>query len=313
MRKRLPQTLLLPLMLALGVSLAAPAVPASAQGNLRFTISVHEFENRSGFSGRINLGHTWATHLTAALHESGQFIVIGERDMRGAAADEQRLAASGATAQGDKAPERGQLTPAQLLVKGVITHFNVDGADQDGTIGYKGFRVGAARSRTEIHATLYLVDSSTAQVVASRNFIGEAKKRNLKLRFNHAGAEGDLNSGEDLDVVSAVESAVEGAVPWLVGQLPSVVWRGNVVMVSEGKVYINRGHREGVREGETFVVGESTLIRDPGTGEILDQAVQEVARLRADLVKEKLTICSVVQGDPTVVYQGMGVQRPAGI
>lgn len=311
--KRLPHLQLLPFVLAVCAALTAPAASAHAQGNLRFTVSVHEFENQSGFSGRINLGHTWATHLTAALHETGQLIVIGERDMRAAAVDEQQLAASGATAQGDKAPERGQLTPAQLLVKGVITHFNVDGADQDGTIGFKGFRVGAARSRTEIHATLYLMDASTGQVVASRNFSGEARKRNLKLAFDQGGAKGDLNSGEDLNVVSAVESAVEEAVPWLIAQLPSVIWRGSVIMVDGNQVYINRGHREGVQEGETFVVGTATMIRDPGTGEILDQAVQEVARLRADQVKEKLTVCSVVQGDPTVIYNGMGVQRPAGI
>lgn len=307
------RNLALPLALVLCAAAAPTEAAAQAQGNLRFTISVHEFENESGWSGGINLGHTWATHLTAALHENGNFIVIGERDMRGAAVDEQRFAASGATAQGDKAPERGQLTPAQLLVKGVITQFNVDGADQDGTIGFKGFRVGAARARTEIHATLYLVDSSTGQVLASRNFTGEAKKRKLKVGFNHGGARGDINSGEDLDVVSAVESAVEETIPWLVDRLPSVIWRGNVVMVNDGKVYINRGRREGVQEGETFVVGESTVIRDPGTGEILDQAVEEVARLQADRVKEKLTVCSVVQGDPTVVYKGMGVQRSAGI
>lgn len=307
------RTLALTFTLLLAAAVAPAADATEARGNLRFTITVHEFENESGYAGESDLGHTWATHLTAALHENGNFIVIGERDMRGAAVDEQRFATSGATAQGDKAPERGQLTPAQLLVKGVITQFNVDGADQDGTIGFKGFRVGAARSRTEIHSTIYLVDSSTGQVLASRNVTGEAKKRNLKLGFNHGGAQGDINSGEDLDVVSAVEGAVDETIPWLVEQLPSVIWRGTVVLVNDGKVYINRGRREGVQEGETFVVGESTTIRDPGTGEILDQAVSEVARLQADRVKEKLTICSVVQGDPTVVYKGMGVQRPAGI
>ncbi|MGD2114338.1 MAG: CsgG/HfaB family protein [Acidobacteriota bacterium] len=305
------------LILAVLLLQTAGAVSAAsarrAEGNLRFTISVHEFENESGYQGSYELGHTWATHLTAALHENGNFIVIGERDMRGAAMDEQRFAATGATAQGDKAPERGQLTPAQLLVKGVITHFKVDSAGQDGTIGVAGFRVGAARARTEIHATIYLVDTSTGQVLASRNFTGEAKKRSLKLGFNRDGARGSINSGEDLKVVSAVEGAVEDVIPWLVDQLPSVLWRGSVVMVQGDRVYVNRGHREGVVEGETFVVGESQVIRDPDTGEVLDEAVTEVARLRAERVKEKLTICTVVDGDPTVIYKGMGIQRPAGV
>lgn len=294
----------------------APAAAANRAGdvggNLRFTVSVHEFENDSGFRGRWTLGQTWSTHLTAALQETGHFIVIGERDMRGAAIDEQRFAATGATAQGNKAPQRGQLTPAQLLVKGVITHFDVDSAGQDGTVGVAGFRIGAARARTEIHATIYLVDSSTGQVLASRNFTGEAKKRSLKLGFNRGGAKGSVNSGEDLNVVSAVEDAIKDAIPWLVDQLPSVIWRGSVVMVQGNRIYVNRGLREGVQPGETFIVGESQVIRDPDTGEVLDEAVNTVAHLRADQVKEKLTICTVVDGDPTLIYKGMGIQRPAG-
>jgi len=31
----------------------------------------------------------------------------------------------------------------------------------------------------------------------------------------------------------------------MAGRLPSVPWRGTVVMVRDGKVYVNRGTREG--------------------------------------------------------------------
>jgi hypothetical protein len=36
-------------------------------------------------------------------------------------------------------------------------------------------------------------------------------------------------------------------------------------------VYINRGTREGVSVGQTFDVGKSEILRDPDTGEVLDQ------------------------------------------
>ncbi len=91
-------------------------------GGLRYSITVANFENRSGWAGQWNLGDAWDTVLTDMLNQTGKFIVLGQTDMREVAMEEQDFAASGRTAQGDKAPETGQMTPAQLIVKGVITH-----------------------------------------------------------------------------------------------------------------------------------------------------------------------------------------------
>jgi hypothetical protein len=81
-------------------------------------------------------------------------------------------------------------------------------------------------------------------------------------------------------------------------------------MVQDGQVYINRGSREGVASGQQFVVGDKTVIRDPDTGEVLDESVSEVARLQAATVKEKLTICNVVSGNVGAIQKGQGVQIP---
>ena len=51
-------------------------------GNLRYTISVSKFENRSGWNGQWDLGSAWGTILTDQLVQSGKFIVLGESDMR---------------------------------------------------------------------------------------------------------------------------------------------------------------------------------------------------------------------------------------
>ncbi len=81
-------------------------------------------------------------------------------------------------------------------------------------------------------------------------------------------------------------------------------------MVKSGKVYVNRGTREGVGSGQVFVVGEVDVIRDPDTGEVLDESMNEIARLRADEVKEKLSICSVISGDSSQLERGMAVHLP---
>jgi hypothetical protein len=56
------------------------------------------------------------------------------------------------------------------------------------------------------------------------------------------------------------------------------------------------------------VVGETEVIRDPDTGEVLDESVNEIARLRAVTVKEKLTICEVVSGNAGAIKKGQGAE-----
>ena len=86
--------------------------------------------------------------------------------------------------------------------------------------------------------------------------------------------------------------------------------RGTVAMVREGAVYVNRGSREGVANGQTFVVGVAEVIRDPDTGEVLDEVLTEVARLEVTEVREKLSICRVTAGETGRIEKGMAVHLP---
>ena len=72
---------------------------------------------------------------------------------------------------------------------------------------------------------------------------------------------------------------------------------------------MNRGAREGVSLGQAFTVGEVEVIRDPDTGEVLDESMTEVARLSVDQVKEKLSIASVTSGSASAVAKGMSIHR----
>ena len=67
---------------------------------------------------------------------------------------------------------------------------------------------------------------------------------------------------------------------------------------------------KGFTTGQTFIVGKTDIIRDPGTGEVLDESVNEVARLQVDTVKDKLSICEVVNGDIGSVTNGMKSSCP---
>ena len=300
-----------PLVLTALVVMTLASMPAIAQeeatGGLRYSITVTKFENRAGWHGQWNLGDAWDTVLTDMLNQTGRFIVLGETDMRAAALDEQDFAASGRTAGGKKAPVTGQMTPAQLLVKGAITHVQGDTGGAGGGVRVKGFKIGGGGGKGEVNATIYVVDSTTGQVVASKSVVGTHKKKALNVGYA-TGSYGAAFGGHKNDNVGlAVQDACAEAVAFMLEQLPNIQWTGSVVLIKDGKVYVNRGSREGVSVGQHFSVGEVEVLRDPDTGEVLDESMTEFAQLKVDQVKEKLSICSVTSGDASAVSKGMTI------
>jgi len=300
-----------PLVLTALVAMILASMPAIAQeeatGGLRYSITVTKFENRAGWHGQWDLGDAWDTVLTDMLNQTGRFIVLGETDMRAAALDEQDFAASGRTAGGKKAPVTGQMTPAQLLVKGAITHVQGDTGGAGGGVRVKGFKIGGGGGKGEVNATIYIVDSTTGQVVASKSVVGTHKRKALNVGYA-TGSYGAAFGGHKNDNVGlAVQDACAVAVAFMLEQLPNIQWTGSVVLIKDGKVYVNRGSREGVSVGQHFSVGEVEVLRDPDTGEVLDESMTEFAQLKVDQVKEKLSICSVTSGDASAVSKGMTI------
>ena len=296
--------------LAIAVVMCLTSVLAVAEeptGGLRYSVTVSKFENRAGWHGQWDIGDAWGTVLTDMLNETGKFIVLGETDMRYEAMAEQDLAASGRTATGGKAPATGQLTPAQLLVKGAITHVQHDTGGGGGGIRIKGFKVGGKGGKGEVNATIYIVDSTTGQVLASTNVVGTSTRKGAGVGYSSYDWGASFGGHKNDNVGLAVQDACAQAVEFLVGQLPNVPWTGSVVLVKGDKVYVNRGSREGVAAGQTFRVGLVEVIRDPDTGEVLDEDMAEVAQIRAAEVKEKLSICEVTSGSAAGLQKGMAI------
>jgi curli biogenesis system outer membrane secretion channel CsgG len=281
-----------------------------AKGGLRYSISVSKFENKAGWSGQWDIGDAWGTVLTDALQASGKFIVLGEKDMRGEAMAEQDLGASGRVAGGSKTPKIGQMTPAQLLVKGAITHVQSSTSGGGGGLNFKGISLGGSKDSAEINVTIYVVDSTTGQVKASKPVVGKAGRRGLSVGYSGSklgGLTGDMDGFSKDNVGKATADAVAQAVEWLTAQLDKIPWEGSVVSAKDGKIIINRGTREGVAEGQTFVVGKVEVTTDPDTGEELDRSVSQAGTIVAKTVKEKISICEATDG-AKAIEKGMSVQ-----
>ena len=273
----------------IGYSLPQPV--AAADNGLKYTIVVSNFENRSNWSGQFSLGDAWGAVLTDILNQSGKFIVLAENDMRQEASNERS--------------SNPHVIPAQLLVKGVITHVQKTGG-QAGGFGIHGIYLGGANSKSEINITMYVVEAGTGQVLASKSVVGKAEKGGMII-----GGGGAVfgNYGAD-NLGKAVENAATQGVNWMITQLPKIRWTGTVVMNNNGHIYINRGTREGITTGQEFIVGSAETLRDPATGEVLDEMVTEMARISVISVKEKIAICEVISGSPDSIEQGMRVILP---
>lgn len=274
-------------------------------GGLRYSIAVARFENRSNWRGQWSLGDAWGAVLTDSLNQTGRFIVLGETDMRRDALQEQDFAASGRAAGGGRKVATGQMTPAQLLIKGTITHF-AEGTKGGGLgVGYKGFRLGGSASYAEINVIMYIVDSTTGQVMASKKCYGHISRSGLSVGLSHGHFSGDIGGFKKTNAGKAVEQAVDEGIQFLIQQLETIPWSGTVVLAKGDKVYINRGEREGVSMGQTFRVGSSQVLRDPDTGEVLDQAMETMGTIQVVTLKEKLSICKLIEGNG--IKRGMTV------
>ena len=186
----------------------------------------------------------------------------------------------------------------------MITHFQQGTGDQGGGFTISGVTLGGGRSKTEVRATIQMIDATTGAIVASKNFTGIAQNRKITIGIRQGG----VGAGEGDNIPKALDQAISEIIPWMVTQLPSVPWRGSVVKVAGDNVIINRGTREGVSPGDEFIAGESEILSYPDTGETLDEIVHERARIRVIKAGERTSTCSVTQGDLYQIVEGMGIQ-----
>jgi curli biogenesis system outer membrane secretion channel CsgG len=290
---------------ALGAVLLIPGA-ALAKKKLRYSIVVSKFENRSNWHGQWDLGDAWGAVLTDSLQQTGRFIVLGENDMRKEAMAEQDFAMSGRAAGGGRKVVTGQMTPAQLLVKGEIVHFSEETSDTGLGIGFKHFRIGGKIGKAEIQVVMYIIDSSTGQVVASKRVTGAVSKKGLSLGYTNSDFHTNLGGFRKTSAGQAMSKAVDEGVKFLVEKIEDIPWTGTVILSRGNKVYINRGEREGVARGDRFVVGESEVLRDPDTGEVLDESVEKVGVIEVVKTKKKIAICKVVEGSG--IAKGMTIR-----
>ena len=263
----------------------------AAQERGKVRIAVMNFENNSSWTWwGDNLGRAAADEITTQLFKGGKFSVI-ERAQLNAILAEQDLGASGAVTA-STAAQIGQLLGAQLILTGSITQFSIERISG----GFRSF--GASCSQAETRLDVRIVDTSTGEIMLAEE--GEGKKRFGGGFFKGAGLERQFDAGVAQE---SLRPAVEDIVDKINGQgdrfsgLEPVRPTGQVVGISDGGVYINRGENFDVQPGERFDVYRVVDEIKDADGTVLDRITDKVGVVEVTRVLSQSAVCRIVEGE----------------
>lgn len=247
-----------------------------------------------------DLGAGVSDEFVTALMDTQKFRLI-EREQIDKVLQEQDFGAAGRV-DSRSAAKIGKILGVQFLVMGRVTEFT--NKSQSGAVGLgkKGVGLGVKTSTARVTIDARLVNTTTAEIIASVTGKGEKKQTNMGLVVNwNAIAMGSdefkkTNIGLALRkaVVSASQQLAEKAYGEGAPGGTSGAMIGTVAYASGTKVIINIGSGEGVKPGMVFIVNHIIEeVKDPDTGEVIDEVSEPVAEITVSEVKEKTSTCVV--------------------
>ncbi len=293
MRDRFVRSVLLVVMVLTIIGFACRAREAKAAG-LKKVVAVMPFENKAAKSqwtasdGDFDLGTGMADQLTDSLIQSGQFVVL-ERQNLADVVGEQDMAASGRF-QKSRSARTGKLTSAQVLIKGVISEFEVTAKGGHSGISIGGIRLGSNKQVVHIGLIIRLIDSTTGEVLDSQRVEGSAKGGGLDVGLNIGAVGFGTDAYKNTPIGKAIQMAIDDAVEYIAERLRNEPYQGRVIKVSGDTVYLSAGRKAGVSSGDVFSVhsvGEELV--DPETGEILGRDLEYLGKAKVYKVYEKFS------------------------
>lgn len=243
-----------------------------------------------------HLGAAMTEQLTTVLINTGRFVVL-ERKALDEVMKEQDLGASGRVS-GETAAPIGQLTGAEWLIKAAITEFESTKSRSGGLIGLKDLGgIAGRKAEAFIKMDVRIVDAATGEVIDSVAAEGRAK------RSGAAGVVGigDIAVGalkeDKTPIGAATREALAKAVNFICERMEKLPWRGRVMEVVDGQVYLNAGSTMNVKVGDAFEVFRAgKKLVDPETGSVLGIIETRIGRLSVEQVTDKFSIGRMIEG-----------------
>jgi curli biogenesis system outer membrane secretion channel CsgG len=236
--------------------------------------------------------------LTSAVMSTRRFEMV-ERSAIEALLSEQDLGASGRVAQGSAA-ETGKLIGAEYLLFASVNEWTPN-KSQVGGAGGSGrgalSAIGAQKSQAEVSMSFRVVDVSTGQVLFATTERATLGNWKIGLGGSDGSAAGVLGYEKKTPIGYAVQACMNKGIYKVAYWFQDRPWRGAVMKVGEGRVYINAGRNSGVAEGMVLsALSEGSKLVDPVTGTVLGAETQRVGTLRVVQVEDKYSVAEIAQG-----------------
>jgi curli biogenesis system outer membrane secretion channel CsgG len=270
----------------------------------RYRIAVLPFDDGSikerWWGSNWDVGAGVSDELVTALLATGKFRLI-EREQLEKILKEQDFGASGRV-DAATAARIGKVLGVQFLVMGRVTEFNFKSSGVSGISIGAGLGLDVKQTTAKVAIDARLVDSTSAEIIAAVTGRGEKKNTNVGVAFNWNAMKIGSSEFRASNLGLALRLATEDLAVKLGTEAyknnPAVLTpqllKGYVADVAGSKVYINIGSRDGVTEGMKFtVLHVIRLVKDPKTGEVIDEVTEPVAEVTVESVRERASTCVV--------------------
>lgn len=203
--------------LAAAVALLGLSGPAAAQTKpKKVAVAVMDFDFGSvqhWWSGNWDIGKGMADQVVDSLVNDGSFRVIERKKLDTVLAEQDFAHSNRADPGAASLSKLAKVLGVRYVIAGSITKFSTEQGSKGGT--FKGIGLGLGKAKSEVNLTARMIDTTTAEIVASAKGHGESKKGG-GLNFSKGGTSFDSHSSEFHD--SALGDAQEAACNDLVKQ-----------------------------------------------------------------------------------------------
>lgn len=251
--------------------------------------------------GSWDIGKGISDEFVTELLKTNKFRLI-EREQIDKVMEEQDFGESGRV-DTSSAAKIGKILGVQFLVMGRVTEFSLKSSGVSGLSLKKGVGLGVKSTNANVAIDARLVDTNTAEIIASVTGKGSKRNTNLSVAYEWEA----ISFGSDEFRQTNLGVAMREAVASAAKQLPDKAYNsdrgpvqpnkltGAVAYVSGNRVIVNIGSNSGIKSGTTFIVKRVLdVVTDPTTGDVIDEVTETVAEITVSEVKEKSATCSIV-------------------
>jgi curli biogenesis system outer membrane secretion channel CsgG len=265
-----------------------------AQGKTRVAVTAFENKVKTPLpDASWKIGEGLAEMLTTELVKTGQFIVV-ERQGLADVVGEQALGQSGLV-RGETAARPGQMLGAQIVVRGAVTEFEEQASGGGAGVQTEKLSIGGGVQNAHVALDLRLIDTSSGQVIASRNVSKTAPSAGGGLNASAGSVTFGGNLFFQTPLGKATRAAMQDAVQFIVATGAKAGPPSFSIVKVEGAVaYINAGANANVRVGDVFqVYTRGDELVDPDTGLKLGSTDKLIGSIRVTEVQDQFSVTAI--------------------